>query len=767
MSGHQNPDDLLRAVEASHDQYLRNLRTLHEALASSVRQRSDSRPTIATSPLLRPASSPALSPELLADATFHSHSHSPVPRSRRPTLSDPNERRPQFLGIEKKHIPASLHSEYEVEFLPLLDTTVPHHGHGHAPIIPRPIERVSWTDSQLMWHLKYTDFHGAAEIAMKDIMDKQSEIDENGDFRAFAAYETEGYISSTLELYDIDAEGHATPVGKQQQPQRQLDRQHPSLPQVITPSQIVDAPTVWNALKEIHSDGQAVGLMTILQEPTPLMLGALHLTMSPYFDMTELLNHFTTDQDNKGKTRAYVNRAFVNDNTPNNVRQRSAFFVFKYYTVVGDGLEPAAWQKYDKRPSDARSLDHIDIAECSSVLALSLAGPATRSVKLSKRRGGPQEGRLFNPFAPWHLLSLQSFPDDEHTVRSDDELPRRRFPNGPHAFLDALAAEYRDATRRNTALHERITKLITPPTEFMFDPSLRDKLLFEDKHFTYIRRYFWAYNTLGVINDGLRAMLAAYAEAFTDDFWAGRHSTLWPHPEPDSPDGLAYRETMATLRIELDRACRELEVVAARNRATRKEIENLRDQLFSGSSIKESRRAIEQGDNIKILTLSSMVFLPLTFVTSVFGITEFTIPPSDWRFAITMVCVCVPFILLLILLQTRTGYSLFQRLAARIRRARDDLVRALRTPDPPLPAPRAPGRVQTLTGEVKPRRKRRLTVRRGPPEAAAAAAAAATEGEGNGWMRWGPWRLRNVDGKTVEVSQNGAKGAQERVRGVV
>ncbi|CRK45813.1 hypothetical protein BN1723_001156 [Verticillium longisporum] len=462
MAGHQNPDELLRAVEASHEQYLRSLRTLHDALASSVRQRSESRSTIPVSPLLRPASSPALSPQLLGDATFPSQS--PGPRSRRPTL-DPNERRPQFLSIERKHTPASLHSEYEVEFLPLLDPAAPQRGNGYAPAVPRPIERRSWTDGELMRHLKRTEFHGVAEVAIKDILDKQSDIDENGDFASFAAYEHEGFISSTLELYDIDADGLATPVG------RQPNHQTPGLPQVITPSQIVDAPTVWNALKEIHSNGQAVGLMTTLQEPTPLMLEALHLTMSPYFDMTELLRHFTTDTENKGKTRAYVNRAFVKDDTPNRVRQRSAFFVFKYYTVVGEGLEPAAWQKYDKRPSDARSLDHIDIAECSSVLALSLAGPAVQSVKISKRREGPQEGPVFDPFAPWHLLSLQSFPDDEHTVRSEDDLPRRRFPSGPHAFLDALAAEYRDATRRNIAIHERITKLITPPTDFMFDPS--------------------------------------------------------------------------------------------------------------------------------------------------------------------------------------------------------------------------------------------------------------------------------------------------------
>lgn len=35
--------------------------------------------------------------------------------------------------------------------------------------------------------------------------------------------------------------------------------------------------------------------------------------------------------------------------------------------------------------------------------------------------------------------------------------------NGPHAFLDALSIEYRDAVKRYTNLNQMITKLITPP----------------------------------------------------------------------------------------------------------------------------------------------------------------------------------------------------------------------------------------------------------------------------------------------------------------
>jgi hypothetical protein len=156
----------------------------------------------------------------------------------------------------------------------------------------------------------------------------------------------------------------------------------------------------------------------------------------------------------------------------------------------------------------------------------------------------------------------------------------------------------------------------------MFDVRLRDKLLFEDSHFTYSRRYFWAYNTLGVINEGIKSMRSAYLTTFAPsskgssrlDFWSGRHPTLWPHPEPDSPAGREYAARMDVLRQELESAVAELQVMHDKNEGTRTEIRSLREQLFSGSSVKESRRAIEQGDNIKILTSVSMIFLPLTFV---------------------------------------------------------------------------------------------------------------------------------------------------------
>jgi hypothetical protein len=64
----------------------------------------------------------------------------------------------------------------------------------------------------------------------------------------------------------------------------------------------------------------------------------------------------------------------------------------------------------------------------------------------------------------------------------------------------------------------------------------------------------------------------------------------------------------------VESAVADLQAVHDKNEGTRTEIRSLREQLFSGSSVKESRRGVEQGDNIKILTSVSMIFLPLTFV---------------------------------------------------------------------------------------------------------------------------------------------------------
>ena len=73
---------------------------------------------------------------------------------------------------------------------------------------------------------------------------------------------------------------------------------------------------------------------------------------------------------------------------------------------------------------------------------------------------------------------------------------------------------------------------------------------------------------------------------------------------------------MAGLRKQFEATIKDLEEILALNIKEQKDIKSLRDQLFSGTSVKESREAIKQNDNIKLLTLVTIFFLPLTFVSS-------------------------------------------------------------------------------------------------------------------------------------------------------
>ena len=149
----------------------------------------------------------------------------------------------------------------------------------------------------------------------------------------------------------------------------------------------------------------------------------------------------------------------------------------------------------------------------------------------------------------------------------------------------------------------------------MFKEAVRDLLLFEDERYTYSRRYFWAFQTLATMNDKIEDMIAAYKETFTDDVWTGKNKILWPGAEDQSSRFKNFRRRMANLRRDFEIEIRQLEHVRDQNTREQKDIKSLREQLFSGTSVLESRKSLEQGQNIKLLTLVSIFFLPLTFVT--------------------------------------------------------------------------------------------------------------------------------------------------------
>lgn len=92
---------------------------------------------------------------------------------------------------------------------------------------------------------------------------------------------------------------------------------------------------------------------------------------------------------------------------------------------------------------------------------------------------------------------------------------------------------------------------------------------------------------------------------------------------------------MAVLRQKFETQMEAFRKLINGNEERRAEIRGLREELYIGTSVKESRKSVEatettvqQGHNIKLLTLVSIFFLPSQFVTSVFGMTNMPTSPE-------------------------------------------------------------------------------------------------------------------------------------------
>ncbi len=412
---------------------------------------------------------------------------------------------------------------------------------------------------------------------------------------------------------------------------------------------------IWDHIKSINAESHeqrlAVGRITIVREPSPLLFAALHYTMRDHFDMDEAFQLLVDD-----KTTVLPHRPF--DLNP--IHQRTFVFSFDYFTIVGDECVPMKWQRADENADVGLMEGHVPISRCSSVVALWLGGELVSKIKNRNRKISRKIGDVYDPFSPWHVLSMQAYPDWKSSIHSHDST--KHYVNGPEAFLITLRAEFKDAQKRLMEVYNRISDLVRSPAEFMFKQSIRDRLLFEDDDFTYIRRYFWAQQSLGIMNEDINEMISAYRRTFTENVWNGSDKIIWPGDAFQSSRYAHWRRRMADLRNEIELEIHGLEQIDRLNDEKIKEIKGLRDNLFSGTSVLESRRSVQQqaitvqqGRNIKLLTLVTIFFLPLTFVTSVFGMTNMN-PTASFRiFGVVLVVICVPTYILIGSLNTEGG----------------------------------------------------------------------------------------------------------------
>lgn len=484
----------------------------------------------------------------------------------------------------------------------------------------------SYSEDDLRQHIRNYDFEPHARLIFGPLRRSEKLYSQNGLFSCDAS-DLSDANHTTADIYEVGEDG--APLKRSRADVHNGDS------------------ATWEVLSSLNNDKdrrQAVGRIVLLREPTPLLYGALHLAMNPHFDMDSIYRMLIDDHQ---RTKAYINGHQDTDDR----RQRSIVFCFKYHTMVGEGREPLLWQNHD---DDIGTKDgNIPISTCSSVVALSLSGSPEKTFRRhSRRTTRPEISHVYDPFAPWHVISVQNFPDWHSEVNLHET--HHHYVNGPDAFLVTLLHEYRDAAKRFKELANQITSLTKPPHRAIFDSSLRDELIFESGDFVYTRRYFWASQTLGILAEEIGLMINAYRDTFTDELWSGEHRTLFPGKADKSARFANWRKKMTHTRRLFECEIEALREIQRFINREQKEIKSLREWLFSGTSVAESRQGVkqalitvEQGYNIKLLTLVTIFFLPLMFVTSVFGMTNMP-ENDDYVPAITMaLAICLPTYLLI------------------------------------------------------------------------------------------------------------------------
>ena len=120
--------------------------------------------------------------------------------------------------------------------------------------------------------------------------------------------------------------------------------------------------------------------------------------------------------------------------------------------------------------------------------------------------------------------------------------------------------------------------------------------------------------TLSIMSIDIRDMISSYRDTFHDGVWDGTDKIVWPGADQSSSRHLNWRKRMALLRGDIEREIIRLEHIESMNEKKIRTIQGLRDDLFSGTSVMESRKsvymaetAILQGHNIKILTLVTIL----------------------------------------------------------------------------------------------------------------------------------------------------------------
>ncbi|OJD22515.1 hypothetical protein ACJ73_06140 [Blastomyces percursus] len=171
----------------------------------------------------------------------------------------------------------------------------------------------------------------------------------------------------------------------------------------------------------------------------------------------------------------------------------------------------------------------------------------------------------------------------------------------------------------------------------------RSDLMADDPQFSLSKTYFWALQTYKLFERTLEKTITTW-ETFKIDSL------------PKIRDGRISSENWDASVSSIDQSIELLKPKIDRIKRGMQDVRDLRESLQSTAAVFDSRTAVRQGGNIRLLTYITLLFLPLSFGTSIFSMQM--IEPSTATinaFAITLPVITIVSALLIFNLNSLTA----------------------------------------------------------------------------------------------------------------
>ncbi|EEQ83318.1 hypothetical protein, variant 1 [Blastomyces dermatitidis ER-3] len=183
---------------------------------------------------------------------------------------------------------------------------------------------------------------------------------------------------------------------------------------------------------------------------------------------------------------------------------------------------------------------------------------------------------------------------------------------------------------------------IRAPSDVVFMED-RSDLMADDPQFSLSKTYFWALQTYKLFERTLEQTITTW-ETFKIDSL------------PKIQDGRISPENWDASVSSIDQSIELLKPKIDRIKRGMQDVRDLRESLQSTAAVFDSRTAVRQGENIRLLTYITLLFLPLSFGTGIFSMQ--LIEPSATTinaFAITLPVITIVSALLIFNLNSLTA----------------------------------------------------------------------------------------------------------------